>query len=79
MVTTQVISSVVQLKRIVLRILERHASQIFASQTLKISFSLITPNISTLEHMLLHKSYINVAIANIFLYRNSLYDLQERK
>ena len=29
--------------------------------------------------MLLHKSYINVAIANIFQYMKSLYDLPERK
>ena len=41
----------------------------------KISFLTISSNISILGHMLLHKSYINVAITNILLYRKSRYDL----
>ena len=45
----------------------------------KICFSTISLKISTFGHMLLHKSYINVAIANILLYRKSLYDLQKRR
>ena len=45
----------------------------------KIGFSTISLKPSTFGHMLLHKSYINVAIANIFLYRKSLYDLPGRK
>ena len=39
----------------------------------------INPKIGVLGHMLLHKSYINVAIANILVYRKSLYDLPEPK
>ena len=42
----------------------------------KIGFSPISLKISTFGHMLLHKSYINVAVANILLYWKSLYDLQ---
>ena len=34
---------------------------------------------SILGHMLLHKLYINVAIANNLLYRFTLYDLPEPK
>ena len=45
----------------------------------KIGFQTISPKINTLRYMLLHKSYINMAIANIFLYRKSLYDLPGRK
>ena len=43
----------------------------------KISFSQISQKLWALAHMLLHNSYINVAIAVILLYRKSLYDLQE--
>ena len=39
------------------------------------SFSPITPKVCILEHMFLHNTYINVAIAHILLYRKSLYDL----
>ena len=45
----------------------------------KISFSRISQEISILEHMLLHKSYINMAIANILVYSISLYDLRRPK
>ena len=45
----------------------------------KISFSRFYRKISILGYMLLHKSNINVAIANILLYRKSLYDLPRRK
>ena len=41
----------------------------------KISFLRISQEISILEHMLLHKSYINMAIANILVYSKSLHDL----
>ena len=41
----------------------------------KKGFLAITPKLSILGHMLLHKSYINVAIANILLCSLSLYDL----
>ena len=34
-----------------------------------------TPPGPVLEHMLLHESYINMAIANILMYSKSLYDL----
>ena len=46
-----------------------------ASRDQKISFSRISQEISILEHMLLRKSYINMAIANILVYSKSLYDL----
>ena len=46
---------------------------------LKFGYLSISAKISILEHMLLHKLYMNMAIANIFLCRKSLYDLQERK
>ena len=45
----------------------------------KLGFWRISLFLSTLEHMLLHKSYINVAIANILLCRKSLYDLSSPK
>ena len=35
----------------------------------------ISLQISILEHVMIHKSYINVLIANIFQYRRILYDL----
>ena len=47
----------------------------FASLDQKISFSRISQEISILEHMLLHKLYVNMAIANILVYSKSLYDL----
>ena len=50
-----------------------------ASQHQKISFSRISQEISVLEHMLLHESYINMAIANILVYSKSLYDLRRPK
>ena len=50
-----------------------------ASHGQKNSYSRISQEISIfgdyLEHMLLHKSYINMAIANILVYSKSLYDL----
>ena len=36
------------------------------------SFSRISPSLITLGHMLLHKLYINVLIALILVYRNSM-------
>ena len=45
----------------------------------KISFLAISSKITILGHMLLHKLYINVAIANILLYPKSFYDLPEPK
>ena len=45
----------------------------------KIRFLAITLKINILGHMLLHKLYINVAIANILLYPKSFYDLPEPK
>ena len=41
----------------------------------KISFSRISQEVSIFGHMLLHKLYINMAIANILVYPKSLYDL----
>ena len=38
----------------------------------KISFLAITSKINILGHMLLHKSNINVAIANILMYQKGL-------
>ena len=38
-------------------------------------FLAVSSKISVLGDMVLHKSEINVAIANILVYRNSLYDL----
>ena len=43
----------------------------------KISFLWFSRKISILAYMLIHKSNINVAIANILLYWKSLYDLQK--
>ena len=43
----------------------------------KITFSRFSRKVSILEYKLLHKFNINVAIANILLYRKGLYDLQE--
>ena len=43
---------------------------------LKNVFMQFSPNLSILEHMLLHNTNINVAIAHILVCRNSLYDLQ---
>ena len=48
------------------------SSKLCAAMCNKISFLAVTPNLSILGHMLLHKLYINVAIANILMYRNSL-------
>ena len=42
-------------------------------------FLAVSSKISILGDMLLHKSDINVAIANILVYQNSLYDLPEPK
>ena len=41
----------------------------------KISYLQFSRKVSILQHMLLHNSYINVAIANILPYRKSPYDL----
>ena len=41
----------------------------------KSGFSAITPLVSILDPMLLHNTYINEAIANIFMCQKSLYDL----
>ena len=51
----------------------------FHSQTRQSGFSATSLKISILEHMLLHKLYINVVpvLAVILLYRTRLYDLQE--
>ena len=53
--------------------------QISCCAELKNRFSLISRKLSTLGHMLLHKLNINVAIANVLLYRNSLYDHHKPK
>ena len=45
----------------------------------KISFLRFHRKLRVLGYMLLHNSYINVVIANILLYRMSLYDLQKPK
>ena len=45
----------------------------------KTCFLAISSIISILGDMLLHKSVINAAIANILVYRNSLYDLPRPK
>ena len=50
-----------------------------ASRHAKISFWRFSQKVSILEYMLLHNSYINVAIAVIFLGRKSLYDLHSSK
>ena len=50
-------------------------SQNFLRHWPKKGFLDITPKLSILGHMLLHKSYINVTIANILLCSLSLYDL----
>ena len=42
----------------------------------KISFWRFSQKVSNLEYMLLHNSYINMAIANILRYGKSLYDHQ---
>ena len=39
------------------------------------SFSPISPSLITLGHMLIHNFYINVLIALILVYRNSMEDL----
>ena len=41
----------------------------------EISFLRISQKVRILDHMLLHKLYINVAIAHILVYSKSLYDL----
>ena len=50
-------------------------AQISWGDAQKISFLAISPKLSILDHMLLHKLYINMAIANILLGSTSLYDL----
>ena len=40
-------------------------------------FSRFSRKVSVLAYMLLHSTYINVAIAHILVYRKSLYDLPE--
>ena len=54
-------------------------NRFFLREWWKISFLRFYRKISILGYMLLHNSYINVAIANILLYRKSLYDLPRRK
>ena len=48
-------------------------------QTENISFLWISSKLSTIAHMLLHNSYMHVAIAVLLLYWKSLYDLQKPK
>ena len=52
----------------------KNSQKMFAAVAKK-RFLAITPKLSILGHMLLHKSYINMAIANILLCRKSRYDL----
>ena len=54
-------------------------NEIISLRRKKSVFLAISRQMSILDHMLLHKLYINVAIANILLYSKSLYDLQKRR
>ena len=51
---------------------ENREKQIFSFAPPEIGFLRFSRKVSVLEHMLLHKLYINVAIANILLYWKSL-------
>ena len=44
----------------------------------KNGFLRFSPNLSILEYMLIHNTKINMATAHILVYRNKLYDHQER-
>ena len=48
--------------------------QIFIACSKNYRYLPISLQISILEHIMIHKSYINVLIANIFQYRRSFYD-----
>ena len=49
--------------------------QILCRDYPEFGFLVINPKLGVLSHMLLHKSYINMAIANILLYQKGFYDL----
>ena len=52
-------------------------NKFLAKRHLKLVFRYFIEKVSVLDNMLLHNSYINVAIAVIKVYNKSLYNAQE--